>query len=156
MKNHISSIIIVLMISVLGLQPTYAAFPAHAENNTAVKTEKRSFDKLINETIEKYNLPAPRISDGASDGGGALSIVSLALGVVGLAAIIAAFAAFAPALLAVAAGCGIAAIILGAMGSRRRPLRGVGIAGFALGIVDVSILLVILFITLLVLALFEQ
>lgn len=149
-------VILLLMASLCFSNVSYAAFPSKRESNHVVVTKRQSFDELINNTIEKYRLPVPPYGDDAGDGAGALSIVALLLGIGGLASIVAAFAAVAPALLVVAGVCGLAAIILGAMGSRRRPLRGMGIAGFVLGIIDLSVLLVIAMITLLILSLFEE
>lgn len=150
-------VILLLMTCLCFSHATYAAFPAcKEESNNAVVVKKQSFDDLINSTIEKYRLPVPPYRGDAENGSGVLSIVSLVLGIAGLASIIGAFAAIAPALLGVAAACGIAAIILGAMGAHRRPLRGVGIAGFVMGIIDMSILLVIGLIALLIVSLFEQ
>lgn len=126
----------------------YTAFPVHASEEVSVRTEKRSFDEFINATIEKYNLPAPPYNGDGSDSP-ALSIASLGLAIGGLAAIVVAIASLMWVLLIPAGLMGITAIILGAMGSRRQPLRGLGIAGFALGIVDLSVLLVIGFFALL-------
>lgn len=149
-------VILLLMASLCFSTASYAAFPAKRESSGAVITKRQSFDELINNTIEKYRLPVPPYGGDASEGSGVLSIVALLLGIGGVASIIAAFAVVAPELLIVAGLCGLGAIIMGAMGSRRRPLRGFGIAGFVLGIIDMSVLLAITIITLLILSLFEE
>ncbi|MCD6063533.1 MAG: hypothetical protein K0R82_1444 [Flavipsychrobacter sp.] len=151
MKNLICSIVLVMTGLLLNIEPAYAAFPTQDELAVSVETEKRSFEEFINVTIEKYHLPAPPIGDGGVEGNSALSIASLALGVAGFAAIVISLSFFPlwGLVLAGGAALGIAAIILGAMGSRRRPLRGIGIAGFVMGIIDVSILLVVGFFALL-------
>lgn len=145
MKSSICRIVCLVVTLVFSVQTVQAAFPLNSEieHSAIVKSEKRSFDEFINTTIEKYKLPAPPVSDGSTNGSPALSITSLALAVSSLATIILAFELFAFLLLIPAAALGITAIILGAMGARRRPLRGVGMAGMILGIVDVSILLVV-------------
>ncbi|WP_276133440.1 hypothetical protein [Polluticoccus soli] len=142
MKNLIYPVICFLIALVFSPEPVSAAFPVNADAEISVKTEKRSFDEFINATVAKYNLPAPPYNGEGADNP-ALSIASLGLAIGGLAAIAVALYSLMWVLLIPAGLLGIASIILGAMGARRRPLRGIGIAGFSLGIVDLSILVVI-------------
>ncbi|MCD6063534.1 MAG: hypothetical protein K0R82_1445 [Flavipsychrobacter sp.] len=143
MKNLIYSIVLLVLALISTTQPAHAAFPAYYEPAVSAKTEKRSFEEFINATIEKYNLPVPAMSDGEVEGSGALSIAALALAIAGFGALLLAAHLWAAFWLIPATVFGITAIVLGAIGMRRRPLRGMGIAALALGVVDVAILLII-------------
>ena len=71
------------------------------------------------------------------------------MGLAGLAALEGAFAIASPILIVGTLLWGIGAIILGIIG-RKRPLRGFAIAGFALGIVDLVLLLILAIILLII------
>ncbi|WP_276133441.1 hypothetical protein [Polluticoccus soli] len=156
MKNFIYAIVCLSMMLTFPERTAYAAFPIKAGEEISAKTERRSFDELVNTAIERFHLPLKPTRDITETKGKVLNIVSFALGFTGAGAIT--VAAFAPAaaltLLALATGMGIAAIITGVKGSESdAPLKGLGIAGYVLGIIDLTALLIVLIATVVLLAL---
>ncbi|MCD6063535.1 MAG: hypothetical protein K0R82_1446 [Flavipsychrobacter sp.] len=156
MKILFYSLVCATIALFFSVQPVRAAFPSHTEatHNVSTKTERRSFEEFINATIQKYSLPVPPVGDAVGNDGGILNIISFALGLGGLAAIL--VGAFVPAmtaiLITIAVGLGIGAIITGAKGKKRGPLRGLGVAGFILGIIDLAALVIALLALIVVLA----
>lgn len=149
--RYFITLVVILLLS--GNNLAYAAFPLNSETAPAAaivseSTKKRSFDGLIEKTIEKYNLPAPKPYGDAAETP-VFGILAFVLGLAGLAAFVGAFAIASPILLVGTLLCGIGAIILGIIG-RKRPLRGFAIAGFALGIVDLVLLLILAIILLII------
>lgn len=160
MKNLINAVVCVMAALFFCTQTVHAAFPVHTvtESNKSVTTEKRSFEEFVNAAIEKYNLPVPPVREATGEDGGLLNILSLSLGAGGIIALVAMVVAPAAVwvLLAAAVGLGIAAIVTGAMGMKRRPLRGLGIAGFVMGIGTLSFLLVVALFALFLILLFGE
>jgi hypothetical protein len=145
MYKYIPYIVALLFAAIMTTGNSYAAFPIGAENAAEApiteSTRKRSFDKLIDQAIEKYNLPTPKPFGEAAETP-VFGILAFVLGLAGLAAFVGAFALASPILLVGTLLCGIGAIVLGILG-RKKPLKGFAIAGFALGIVDLVLLLIV-------------
>jgi hypothetical protein len=121
----------------------HAAFPMHQQENNAAVYKKQSFNKFANTVIEKYHLPLLHVDNGTNKRQIILSIVSLALGIAGFVSIFGAYASLAPIQVGLVVVCGITAIILGAVGAKHKPLKGVSIAGFIMGIIDISAIVAI-------------
>jgi hypothetical protein len=158
MYKYLTYIFTLLAAVILSTSNSYAAFPISAENTTEApvteSTRKRSFDQLIDQTIEKYNLPTPKPFGEAAETP-VFGILSFVLGLTGLAAFVGAFVVASPLLLIGTLLCGIGALVLGIIG-RKKPLRGFAIAGFALGIVDLVLLLVMAIILLIIAAILGE
>jgi hypothetical protein len=148
-------VILALMACLCFSDISYAAFPMHEQDNNAVVYKKRSFDEFVNTAIERYHLPVPEINEPADAGDtGLLSILSFVFGTTGFIALVGAAFASSPILLVLALMLGIAGIVLGAKGSKHSRLRGLGIAGLVMGIVDVGLILATVILTLIIIAAF--
>lgn len=124
---------------------SYAAYPIQVhtcqEPATVLPAPQTGINDKVNAAIQKLAKPLPDAKEGHADDG-LIGAISFGLGIGGLALIIAAGALGLPFLLALGIGAGIGAIITGAMGFKKQN-KGLAIAGFVLGIIDITVLLLI-------------